>query len=77
MRTLGHKNIRITLVYTYLIDFKADEYSTKVASGAEDYDGPSGLLRKGARFRAVAEIYGREGNWHIWVKEVVEVHGRR
>ena len=44
---------------------------------AEEYDGPSGLLRKGSRFRAVAEVYGREGNWHVWVKEVVEVLERR
>ena len=43
----------------------------------EEYDGPSGLLRKGARFRAVAEVYGRRGNRHIWVKEVVEVLERR
>ena len=39
----------------------------------EEYDGPSGLLRKGAWFRAVAQVYGRRGNRHIWVKEVTEV----
>ena len=33
---LGHKNIKNTLVYTHLIDFKADEYITKIAKDAEE-----------------------------------------
>ena len=36
MRTLGHKNIKNTLVYTHLINFKADEYITKVAKGSNE-----------------------------------------
>ena len=35
-RVLGHKNIKNTLVYTHLIDFKADEYTTKIAKDAEE-----------------------------------------
>ena len=36
MRTLGHKNIKNTLVYTHLIDFKAEEYTTKLTTDAEE-----------------------------------------
>ena len=35
-RVLGHKNIKNTLVYTHLIDFKAEEYITKIAKDAEE-----------------------------------------
>ena len=35
MKVLGHKNIKSTLVYTHLIDFKTDEY-TKIARTAEE-----------------------------------------
>ena len=31
MRLLGHKNIKNTLVYTQLIEFKEDEFVCKVA----------------------------------------------
>jgi integrase len=31
MQTLGHKNIRSTLVYTHLVSFESDEYVCKVA----------------------------------------------
>ena len=33
---LGHKNIKNTLVYTHLIDFKAEEYTTKITNDAEE-----------------------------------------
>lgn len=36
MRTLGHKNIKNTLIYTHLINFKAEEYSTKLTTDAEE-----------------------------------------
>ena len=36
MRMLGHKNIKNTLVYTHLIDFKAEEYTTKLTTDAEE-----------------------------------------
>lgn len=32
MRILGHKNIKNTLIYTQLIDFKDEEYISKVAN---------------------------------------------
>lgn len=35
-RILGHKNIKNTLVYTHLIDFKTEEYTTKIAHDAEE-----------------------------------------
>jgi hypothetical protein len=33
---LGHKNIKNSLVYTDLISFKADEYTTKIANDSEE-----------------------------------------
>jgi hypothetical protein len=36
MRRLGHKNIRNTLVYTQLIDFKEDDYACKVTKTVEE-----------------------------------------
>jgi len=33
---LGHKNIKNTLVYTHLIDFKEEEYVSKIAKDAEE-----------------------------------------
>jgi hypothetical protein len=36
MRVLGHKNIKNTLVYIQLIEFKGDEYVSKVATNAEE-----------------------------------------
>jgi integrase len=33
---LGHKNIKNTLVYTHLVDFKSDEWSCRVASTLND-----------------------------------------
>jgi hypothetical protein len=36
MRLLGHKNINNTLIYTQLVDFKTDEYVTKVAANTDE-----------------------------------------
>jgi len=36
MKLLGHKNIKNTLVYTQLIEFKDDEYVCKVAKNVEE-----------------------------------------
>jgi len=36
MRLLGHKNINNTLIYTQLVDFKTDEYITKVAGNTDE-----------------------------------------
>jgi len=36
MKMLGHKNIKNTLVYTQLIEFKDDEYVCKVAKNVEE-----------------------------------------
>ena len=33
---LGHKRIENTLIYTHLIDFGNEEYSSKVAKNAEE-----------------------------------------
>lgn len=35
-RVLGHKKIESTLVYTHLVDFKDDEFITKVAQNAKE-----------------------------------------
>jgi len=35
-KVLGHKNIMNTLIYTQLVDFKTDEYISKVARNAEE-----------------------------------------
>ncbi len=35
-RTLGHKNIKNTLIYTHLINFESDEYTVRVASTLEE-----------------------------------------
>jgi hypothetical protein len=36
MQLLGNRNIKNTLVYTQLIDFKEDEYVAEVASSEKD-----------------------------------------
>lgn len=36
MKILGHKNINNTLIYTQLVDFKDDEYVSKVANTPEE-----------------------------------------
>ena len=36
MKLLGHKNINNTLKYTQLVDFKDDEYVSKVAKTVEE-----------------------------------------
>lgn len=36
MKILGHKNIKNTLIYTQLVDFKDDEYVSKVATTAKE-----------------------------------------
>lgn len=36
IRLLGHKNINNTLIYTQLVDFKTDEYITKVAGNTDE-----------------------------------------
>jgi hypothetical protein len=33
---LGHKNIKNTLVYTHLVNFREDEYVSKVAKNADE-----------------------------------------
>jgi len=33
---LGHKNIRNTLIYTHLIDWKSDDYVCKVAKTVKE-----------------------------------------
>ena len=35
-QVLGHKNIKNTLVYTHLIDFREEEYVSKVAKDSEE-----------------------------------------
>jgi hypothetical protein len=34
--TLGHKNIKNTMIYTHLVDFGEEEYVTKVAKNADE-----------------------------------------
>jgi integrase len=46
-RTLGHKNIQNTLVYTHLIDFQDDDYICKAARTVEE---ATGLLEQGFDF---------------------------
>jgi len=36
MRTLGHKNIKNTLVYTHLVDFQNDDYVCKTAKTVDE-----------------------------------------
>jgi integrase len=36
MRLLGHRSIQNTLIYTHLIDFKDDEYVSKVATSPDE-----------------------------------------
>jgi hypothetical protein len=36
VQTLGQKNIKNTLVYIHMINFRAEEYTTKVAKAAEE-----------------------------------------
>lgn len=36
MQLLGHRNIRNTLVYAHLVNFKEDEYIAKVAHSEEE-----------------------------------------
>jgi len=36
MQVLGHKNIKNTLIYTHLVEFKADEFISKVAKTADE-----------------------------------------
>jgi hypothetical protein len=36
MQLLGHKNIRNTLVYTQLVEFKEDDYTARVAHSEEE-----------------------------------------
>ena len=36
MKLLGHKNIKNTLVYTHLVAFKDDEYTSKIAKTAKE-----------------------------------------
>src|SRR5438445_7124669 len=46
-RTLGHKDIRNTLVYTHLIDFNDDDY---ICKGARSLEGASRLVEAGFQF---------------------------
>jgi integrase len=36
MQLLGHRNIRNTLVYTYLVSFESDEFICKVAKNVQE-----------------------------------------
>ncbi len=36
MRILGHRSINNTLIYTHLVDFRDDEYVSKVATSPEE-----------------------------------------
>jgi len=36
MKLLGHRSIKNTLVYTQLIEFKDDEYTSKVAQNTKE-----------------------------------------
>ena len=36
MQLLGHKNIKNTLIYTQLVNFESDEYTSKVAHTVEE-----------------------------------------
>ena len=36
MQLLGHKNVKNTLIYTQLVNFKTDEYICKVAKTVKD-----------------------------------------
>jgi len=53
MRVLGHKSINNTLVYTHLVDFKDDEWVSKVARNADE---ACGLVEAGFEF--VCEVNG-------------------
>ena len=55
MRMLGHKNIKNTLVYTQLIEFKDDEYTCKVAKSVEE---ASSLIEAG--FEYVCDFDGNK-----------------
>jgi len=47
MRLLGHKNIKNTLIYTQLIEFKDDEFVCKVAKTVQE---ASELVENGFEF---------------------------
>jgi integrase len=47
MRLLGHKSIKNTLVYTQLIEFKADEFICKAAQTVQE---ASDLIENGFEF---------------------------
>ena len=53
MRTLGHKDIRNTLVYTHLIDTRDDEYICKTSKSLSE---ASSLIEAG--FECVTELEG-------------------
>jgi len=53
MRILGHKNINNTLIYTHLVDFKDDEYISKVATSPRE---ACNLVEAGFEF--VCEVDG-------------------
>ena len=36
MKILGHKNIRNTIIYMHLVDFKDDEYVSQVTKTAKE-----------------------------------------
>ena len=47
MRLLGHKNIKNTLIYTQLMEFKEDEFVCKVAKTIQE---ASSLIENGFEF---------------------------
>ena len=65
MQMLGHKNIRNTLIYTHLIDWKSDEFVSKVAKTVKE---AQELVEAG--FDYVCDVEGyrlfRKENKHNW-----------
>ncbi|KXA91767.1 hypothetical protein AKJ63_00950, partial [candidate division MSBL1 archaeon SCGC-AAA259D18] len=39
---------------------------------AGDYEGPRHLIKKGKRFKGIAELYHEDGSFHVWIKEIIE-----
>ena len=53
MQSLGHKNIKNTLVYTHLVDFQNDDY---VCKAAKTVDEARALVETG--FEYVTDVEG-------------------
>jgi hypothetical protein len=55
MRILGHRSIQNTLVYTQLVDFQDEEFTSKVASNEQDV---CKLIESG--FEYICDFEGRK-----------------